>query len=1124
MSTKNERERKAPTYWKNQAKPEEGKEFKDPLFPPTSNSLLGLDSSGKPIDSKAYSEKSGNIKTNEIGFFRAKEIFQNDYNLFSDKIEMGDVQQGSLGDCYFLSSVASLCKFPNLIKRMFRQSAKNEDGFYEITLYIDGKRQIIIVDDYLPAFKKNKKPCYAQSNKNEIWVMLLEKAWAKVNGGYANIISGLPCEAMEFLTGVGSLIYDLENLDTQDVEDYKYEIIKNVQLADENNSLITCSTKADSNIKRVGLVEGHAYTLVSFNKITTSQGKDVYLFRIRNPWSQGEWTGDWSDKSKLWDSKAKSQVNFDNKDDGIFFMNDSDFFKYFTHVEICYMLFDSESVIYEVEGKENLKNACVFNVETEGQGFLSVSVCRESWRANRALRDKILPTHISIVQYDPAAKSRLKTFKSYNGTFESFRTCTLNERVAKGNYLVYIFRDFDHAGYQPEKKMEIRITCSAKFKHAQMSYDERDKGFPLLQNIILQAKFKESNFDPDSGEDFNTNGNQLRGNGIGFIIYYISTPGHYIDFTGGTAKVKNYIMLTPYLDPNTTTFHRAIPSGKYLIFLGLMSGAYGAYSFNCFTKAYTTTKRLKSEYDNNDIDLTLYTDFNNDIKNTNYKERRTQSLERAQKEFYGEITNAKVQYKSLSELQKEYGQQLKLLDDLGVETNNNLRWGIIKGEYVIYIGQFNGDKKEGKGLLINPNNIFAGQFQNDQQNGKGYTYNKNLEKLFYCIYENGQRKGRPVKAEQELEEIEKAKQKAEEEMKKEQERLKKIEEEKEALLKKQEDEKRKKEEELALALKKAEEEEEKRKAQIEEELRKAEEALALKRKEEEEERQKEIQRQKEELERIAREEQENIAKAKAQAEQIRLEQEKAAKEMLEKAEELRKLEEERIKQEMQNIENEVTEEANKKKEELKEKEEQIKKEAQQKKEEAQRQMEEAKAKAEQKAQELADEAKKKYEEEKKKAEEAKQLAEEKARQLKEEAEKQAEEAKRKAQEMKEAAEQKALKLKEEAEKKAQEASQQVEDIKNQIQKTKDDAKKLADDLVKNAEERRRYMEERRRIDEERRKQQMAMLQQDTHGQFGIQLVIPDYIKRKPQKNINDDKYRLEHEVMEMCTSCGCYIF
>ena len=77
-----------------------------------------------------------------------------------------------------------------------------------------------------------------------------------------------------------------------------------------------------------------------------------------------------------------------------------------------------------------------------------------------------------------------------------------------------MFRDFYHAGYQAEKKMEMKITCRSKFKHAQMSYNERDKGFPLLQNIILQAQFKESNFDPDWGEDFNTYGNELRGNGI----------------------------------------------------------------------------------------------------------------------------------------------------------------------------------------------------------------------------------------------------------------------------------------------------------------------------------------------------------------------------------------------------------------------------------------------------------------------------------------------------------------------------------------------------------------------------------------------------------------------------------
>ena len=1123
-STNEMKEKKGPIYWKNQEPPKDGVIFQDPEFPPTSNSLLGIDKNGNIVDSKAYNEKSKNIKTNEIAFYRPNEIFGDNYCLFSKKIEMGDVQQGSLGDCYFLSSVANICKFPNMVQKLFRQKTKNQYGYYEIFLFIDGKRQIVIVDDYLPAFKRNKSPCYAQTKKEEkeIWVMLLEKAWAKVNGGYANIISGLPCEAMEVLTGSGSLIYDLEKLEGEDVEDYKYEIIKNVQLADQNNSLITCSTISDPNIERVGLVQGHAYTLINFNKIQTSQGKNVFLFRIRNPWSQGEWTGDWSDKSKLWDSKAKSQVEFENKDEGIFFMNDTDFFKYFTHVEICYTFFDSDIVSYTIDKADQLKNANVFNIETEGEGFLSVSIPRENWRANRTLRDKVLPTHISIVQYDPNSKSRLKTFSNYNGTFESFRTCTLNVRVTKGNYLIYIYRDYENAGYKAERKMEVKIVCSTKFKHAQMANDERDRGFPLLQNIILQAVFKENNYNPESGDDFNSNGNQLKGNGIGYIVFYISTPGYYIDFTGGTAKVKNYIMLTPYLDKSTTTFHRAIPSGKYLIFLGLMNGIYGAYSFNCFTKAYTTNKKLTLEFDNNEIDLKLYTDMNNNIQNQNFKERKTQSLERAKQEYYGEITDGKIQYKSLSELQKQYGEQLKLLDEIDMEeTNNNLKWGIIVGEYVTYVGQFNGDKKEGKGLLINPSNIFAGTFNNDQQNGKGYTYNKNLEKLFYCIYENGQKKGRAVSVEKELEEIEKAKQQAEEEMKKEQERLKQIEDEKEALLKQQEEERRKKEEDLALALKKAEEERKRKEEEAALALKKAEEAALEEKKRLEEERQKELERQKAELERIAREEQKKLEEAKKKAEELKKEEERKAQELKQQAEEKLKKEQERIKQELENMANQTADEAEKAKKELEEKQEQMKKEAQEKIEQAKQQMEDAQKKAEEEAKRLEEQVKKEIEEEKKKVEKQKKEAEEKAKKLQEEAEKKAEEEKKKVQEMKEEAEKEAERIKQEAEKKAEEAKQQVDNIKNQIQQTRDDAQKLTDNL----DQRRKALEERHRRNLERRKQQLEQMKQDANnGDYGLQIIYPDYMINRTRQTNNIGEFSLQQEIMEMCTTCGCNIF
>ena len=1063
MSTEQSQRKKIEfKYWKDQKPPESGKLFVDPNFPPNDNSLLGLDSNGKPIDNKAYSEKARNINTNEIGFARAKDIFGDKYKLFSEKIEMGDVIQGKLGDCYFLSSVANLCKFPILIMKLFKTKEKNNDGFYEIILFIDGTPQIVIVDDYLPVNKRTNRPVYAQSKGNEIWVMLLEKAWAKVNGGYVNIISGLPCEALEFLTGLGSLSYDTQNMDTDDINEYKNEIVKNVQIANQNNCLISCSTGSNPQIEKVGLVEGHAYTLVSFTQITTSQGKKVYLFKIRNPWSQGEWNGDWSDKSSLWDSKAKSQVQFQNKEDGVFFMSDTDFFKYFTHVEICYILYDSISVTYAIEGEENLKDASVFNIQTEGEGFLSVSVLRKSWRSNRELRDKILPTHISIVKYDPKPKNRLKTFSDYNGTFESFQTCALNVKVAKGNYLIYVYRDLDNAQFVPDNIMNVKITCSAKFKHAQMSYDDRDKSFPLLQNIILQAEFKENNYDPDLGEDFNVNSNQIRGNGIGHIIYYISTPGYYLDFTGGTANVKNYIMLCPYLDKKTTTFHKAIPSGKYLVFLGLMNGVYGAYSFNCFTKAYTTNRKLAAEYDNNNIDLTLYTDINNDIKNENVRERKTQSLEMAKKEFYFDIGDGKVQYKTLSELQKTYGNEIKLLDEVKLSNENpNLRWGIIKGEYVTYVGQFNGDQKEGKGLFINPNNIFAGEFKNDQQNGIGYTYNKDFTKLYYCNYLNGARKGKPITPEEEqrLKEEEEQNLK-EEELKKEQERLKKLEEEKQALLKKQEEEKRKLEEKLAEELRKAEE------------AKKAEEA------------------------RIAAE----LEKAKKEAE--RLEEEKRK--------ELERL----AKEEKQRIE-----EAQRKAEELKRQEEELKKEKEKKEEEDRKQLEEAQKEAERKAQEakkeaerLAEEARKKQEEAEKKIEEAKKEAErkeEEARKKQEEAQKKVEEAKQKNEE-----------LKKEAEKKAEELKQEVEQTKDEAQKIANDYNDFMERKRKMIEERKKMEEQRLKEEQERLEKQ----QEGQYG-YGGNYYYPDYTqnnrkKRGTQYNI----LPFENEIMEICVTCGCQIF
>jgi len=56
-------------------------------------------------------------------------------------------------------------------------------------LFINGVWKTIIVDACFP-IDKNGSFCAAQPNKHQIWVMLLEKAWAKIFGSYENIHAG----------------------------------------------------------------------------------------------------------------------------------------------------------------------------------------------------------------------------------------------------------------------------------------------------------------------------------------------------------------------------------------------------------------------------------------------------------------------------------------------------------------------------------------------------------------------------------------------------------------------------------------------------------------------------------------------------------------------------------------------------------------------------------------------------------------------------------------------------------------------------------------------------------------------------------------------------------------------
>ena len=63
------------------------------------------------------------------------------------------------------------------------------------------------VDDYIPCRTKGTTPAFSEGNDNELWVVLLEKAWAKLHASYVGVVAGFSYEAFRDLTGAPSYFY-----------------------------------------------------------------------------------------------------------------------------------------------------------------------------------------------------------------------------------------------------------------------------------------------------------------------------------------------------------------------------------------------------------------------------------------------------------------------------------------------------------------------------------------------------------------------------------------------------------------------------------------------------------------------------------------------------------------------------------------------------------------------------------------------------------------------------------------------------------------------------------------------------------------------------------------------------
>jgi hypothetical protein len=217
---------------------------------------------------------------------------------------------------------------------LFKILDRNDAGIYCISLCVGGKWNDVLIDDWLPyngfeaAFAKNSDGC--------IWPCLLEKAWAKVCGNYANIVNGTTDLAFIHLCGMPSIEYKHRdyNLKGANITEFWSAIVN----AFNNNHVVLAGTceKGTPGVETLlanGIYANHCYSVLSTHTIIGARTR-TQLLRVRNPWGTGVWGGKWSAGSKEWTNDNKELVDY-KEEDGVFYITVEDFLKNFSRTNIC---------------------------------------------------------------------------------------------------------------------------------------------------------------------------------------------------------------------------------------------------------------------------------------------------------------------------------------------------------------------------------------------------------------------------------------------------------------------------------------------------------------------------------------------------------------------------------------------------------------------------------------------------------------------------------------------------------------------------------------------------------------------------------------------------------------------
>ena len=326
--------------------------FTDSYFPQSDKSIFNSNSSYKnkkyikpqiflSLDSDFSKSQFTSLSKDVKYTWKSISDYIKDYNIIKNSnISIDDIIQGNIGNSYFISALKFLAEEPSRIISLFdfkEENNKNKEiNYFEVFTYINGYKSKIIIDDKFP-FIENKENielafCRINDKTNNIWPLILEKVWAKINSSYEDIIEGNVSDIFYFYTPNPIKIYH---------HDIKYNnLFDKIKNAIDNDFIVCAdinSQKENLLLNKLGVLSNHAYRIIGYGTLLDSNGNLYNLIKIKNNYEITSWIGDWGPGSIKWSDEFKRYLNYNpEKEKNVFYISINDYLKFYSNTYILY--------------------------------------------------------------------------------------------------------------------------------------------------------------------------------------------------------------------------------------------------------------------------------------------------------------------------------------------------------------------------------------------------------------------------------------------------------------------------------------------------------------------------------------------------------------------------------------------------------------------------------------------------------------------------------------------------------------------------------------------------------------------------------------------------------------------